>query len=175
MGANGQAVLTLTNIGPGVHSITASYGGDPAFLPSGSNAVSVKIDELRILRVGNNNTTILPGTTVVYTLQVQPQVATAFLYNVSFSASGLPAGATATFSPGTLPAGGPMANITMTVKTAATALNEPPPSPFDACRSPWGSCFHSWERKRYDGGCDRFRRRWVRPCLQRSPWPRLRA
>ena len=92
MGANGQAVLTLTNIGPGVHSITASYGGDSAFLPSGSNAVSVKIDELRILRVGNNNTTILPGTTVVYTLQVQPQVATAFLYNVSFSASGLPAG-----------------------------------------------------------------------------------
>jgi hypothetical protein len=131
MGANGQAVLTLTNIGPGVHSITASYGGDPGFLPSDSNAVSVKIDELRILRVGDNNTTILPGTTVVYTLQVQPQVATAFLYNVSFSASGLPAGATATFSPATLPAGGQMTNITMTVKTAATALNEPPPSPFE--------------------------------------------
>ena len=45
-----------------------------------------------MLRVGNNNTTILPGTTVVYTIQVQPQVATTFLYNVSFSASGLPAG-----------------------------------------------------------------------------------
>jgi hypothetical protein len=43
----------------------------------------------------------------------------------------LPAGATATFSPATLPAGGQMTNITMTVKTAATALNEPPPSPFE--------------------------------------------
>ena len=107
IGANGQAVLTLTSIGPGVHSVTASYGGAPGFLPSNSNAVSVKIDELRLLRVGNNNTTILPGTTVVYTIQVQPQVATAFLYNVSLAASGLPAGATATFTPATLAAGGP--------------------------------------------------------------------
>jgi FG-GAP-like repeat/Bacterial Ig-like domain (group 3)/FG-GAP repeat len=131
MGANGQAVLTVTSIGPGVHSITASYGGAPGFLPGGSNAVSVKIDELRILRVGNNNTTILPGTTVVYTLQVQPQVATAFLYNVSFSTSGLPAGAIATFSPASLAAGGQMTNITMSVQAAATALNEPPPSPFE--------------------------------------------
>ena len=46
MGANGQAVLTVTSIGPGVHSITASYGGDPGFLSSNSNAVSVTIDEL---------------------------------------------------------------------------------------------------------------------------------
>ena len=131
MGANGQAVLTVTSIGPGVHSIIASYGGGPGFTASNSNAVSVQIDELRLLRVGNNNTNILPGTTVVYTIQVQPQVATTFLYNVSFAATGLPAGATATFSPATLPAGGSMTNITMTVKTATTAMNAPPPSPFE--------------------------------------------
>ncbi len=131
MGANGQAVLTISTIGPGVHSITASYGGAPGFLPSASNAVTVTIDELRITRVGNNNTTILPGTTVVYTLQVEPQVATTFLYNVSFTASGLPAGASASFSPAILPAGGKTTNITMTVTTATTALNAPPPSPFE--------------------------------------------
>ncbi len=129
--ANGQAVLTISSMGPGVHSITASYGGDPIFPPSNSNAVSVKIDELRVLPAANNNTTILPGTTVVYTLQVQPQVATTFLYNVSLAASGLPAGATATFTPATLAAGASMTNVTMTVKTAATAMNEPPPSPFE--------------------------------------------
>jgi Bacterial Ig-like domain (group 3)/FG-GAP-like repeat len=131
VGLNGQAVLTISSMGPGIHSITASYGGDTIFPPSSSNAVSVKIDELRLLRVGNNNTTILPGTTVVYTIEVQPQVATTFLYNVSFAASGLPAGATATFSPATLAAGGSMTNITMTVNTAGTAMNEPPPSPFE--------------------------------------------
>ena len=122
MGANGQAVYTTTSIGPGTHFITASYGGDPTFLPSSANAITVTIDELRILRVGNNNTTILPGTTVVYTLQVMPQVVDTFLYNVSFAASGLPAGATATFSPVTLPAGGKTTNITMTVETAGTCL-----------------------------------------------------
>jgi hypothetical protein len=131
MGANGQAVFTTSAIGPGVHSITASYSGDPSYLASNASAVTVQIDELRITRVGNNNTTILPGTTVVYTLKVEPQVATTFLYNVSFTASGLPAGATATFSPATLPAGGKTTNITMTVETAKTASNAPPRSPFE--------------------------------------------
>jgi hypothetical protein len=62
---------------------------------------------------------------------VTPQVASTFLYNVNFSATGLPAGANATFSPATLQAGGKMTNITMTVVTAATASNAPPPSPFE--------------------------------------------
>jgi hypothetical protein len=129
MGANGQAILTISTIGPGVHSITASYGGGLGFLPSASNAVAVTIDELRITRIGTT-TTILPGTTVMYTLQAEPQVVTTFLYNVSLTASGLPAGATATFSPASLPAGGSTTNIMMTVVTAGTARNTPP-SPFE--------------------------------------------
>jgi hypothetical protein len=132
MGANGQAVFTTTTIGPGHHTIIASYSGDPDYLASTSNTVPVQIDELRILRVGNNNTNILPGTTVVYTIQVEPQVATTFLYNVNFAATGLPAGATAIFNPPTLQAGGKIQNITMTVMTAkAAALSTPPASPFN--------------------------------------------
>jgi hypothetical protein len=133
MGANGQAVFVLatSSIGPGVHVISASYGGDATFLPSNSNQITEQIDELMISRVGNNNTTILPGTTVVYTLQVTPQVATKFLYNVSFSASGLPAGANASFSPPALAAGSATAKITMTVTTATTAFNVPPSTPFE--------------------------------------------
>ncbi len=131
MGANGQAVFTTTAIGPGHHIIIASYSGDPDYLASTANTVAVQIDELRILRVGNNNTNILPGTTVVYTIQVQPQVATTFLYNVNFAASGLPAGATATFDPAPVAAGGQMTNIKMTVTTANTALSTPPASPFN--------------------------------------------
>jgi len=130
MGANGQAVFTTTAIGPGHHIIIASYSGDPSYLASTANTVPVQIDELRILRVGNNNTNILPGTTVVYTIQVEPQVATTFLYNVNFAASGLPAGATATFDPAPLAAGGKIQNIKMTVTTANTALSTPPASPF---------------------------------------------
>jgi Bacterial Ig-like domain (group 3)/FG-GAP-like repeat len=132
MGANGRAVFTLAtaSIGPGVHVISASYGGDATFLPSSSNQITEQIDELMISRVGNNNTNILPGTTVTYTLQVTPQVATKFLYSVSFTASGLPAGASASFSPPTLAAGSATAKITMTVTTATTSFNAPPASPF---------------------------------------------
>ena len=134
-----------------------------------AEAVSVKIDELRILRVGNNNTTILPGTTVVYTLQVQPQVATTFLYNVSFTASGLPAGATRDLLSRDPGGRRQTTNITMTVKTATTALNAPPPSPSSGCRSPWDFCFLSWERERCEGGCGRFPHSWEWRCLQRQP------
>jgi hypothetical protein len=127
IGANGQAVLTVFFNAAGVHSITASYGGNPIFPASSSNAVSVTIDDLSILRVGNNNNTIVPGTKVAYTLHVMPQVANTFLYTVGFAASGLPAGATYTFSPANLAPGGTTANIIMTVATAATALNAPSP------------------------------------------------
>jgi hypothetical protein len=130
MGANGQAVFTTTSIGYGTHKITASYTGDPTFLASNSNQVSVTICDLMIARVGNNNTTILPGTTVIYTLKVTPQVVDSFLYNVSFAASGLPDGATATFSPVTLAAGGTTTNITMTVETVKSASTTLPASPF---------------------------------------------
>jgi Bacterial Ig-like domain (group 3)/FG-GAP-like repeat/FG-GAP repeat len=131
MGANFQAIFTLdtSSIGPGVHVISASYSGDRTFLPSNSNQISEQVDDLGISRVGNNNTNILPGTTVIYTLQLTPYVATKFLYTVNFSTSGLPAGAAATFSPVTLAAGGSAAKVTMTVTTAASASNAPP-SPF---------------------------------------------
>ena len=131
MSANGMAVFTTTTLGDGQHNITASYSGDVIFEASSSGSLPLTISDLQIARVGKNNTTILPGTTVVYTLQVAPVVAGNFLYNVTFSTSGLPAGAAATFSPATLAAGTNTATITMTVTTARTALNEPPPSPFN--------------------------------------------
>jgi hypothetical protein len=131
MGANGQAVFTTSSIGPGVHNITASYSGDATFLASSSSQITVTIDDLLINRVGNNTTTILPGTTVAYTIQVAPAVASTFLYTVSFAASGLPAGASATFSPATLQAGGKTTNITMTVTTSGAALKTSQPLPFE--------------------------------------------
>ena len=129
MGPNGQAVFTTSSILWGNHVITASYAGDPTFLPSNSGNVTIAICDLMIARVGHNNTTILPGTTVNYSLEVTPQVVNTFLYTVSFTATGLPAGATATFSPATLAAGAATSKITMTVETVKTAANVPP-APF---------------------------------------------
>jgi hypothetical protein len=128
--AAGQASVATSTLGDGVHSISATYSGDAIYQASTSSPLSITISDLMVSRVGNNNTTILPGTTVVYTLQVEPQVASTFLDNVTMSATGLPAGATATFSSPTLAAGAKTATITMTVETSKTALNAAPPFPF---------------------------------------------
>ncbi len=128
--AAGVAVYTTNVLADGMQSVTATYSGDPSYLTSNSAAITVTISDLQIARKGTNNTTILPGTTVVYTMQVTPEVMSTFLYDVSFTATGLPAGANATFSPATLTAGSSAAVVTMTVTTAKTALNEPPPGPF---------------------------------------------
>ena len=128
--AAGIAVYTTSILGDGMQTITATYSGDTNYLTSTSAAITVTISDLLIARKGNNNTTILPGTTVVYTMQVTPQVISTFLYDVSFTATGLPSGANATFSPVTLAAGSSAAVVTMTVTTSKLALNEPPPGPF---------------------------------------------
>jgi hypothetical protein len=129
--AAGQAIYITTSLGDGAQSITASYSGDPSYTSSTAGPITVTISDLQIARKGNGNTTILPGTTVVYTLQVTPEVINTFLYNVTFTTTGLPQGANATFSPVSLAGGSGAATVTMTVTTAKTALNEPPPGPFE--------------------------------------------
>jgi Bacterial Ig-like domain (group 3)/FG-GAP-like repeat len=123
----GAAVFTTSALGDGNFHIYAKYSGDVIYQPAQSAMLPLTISDLQVTRVGNNNTTIVPGTTVVYKLQVAPVVATTFLYNVAFSVSGLPAGAAATFSPATLAAGASSSTVTMTVTTSATASNEAPP------------------------------------------------
>jgi hypothetical protein len=127
LNGSGQAVFTTSSLGDGVHSITATYGGDPSYLSTTSNVVSVTISDLQVTRLDKISPIVLPGTTVTYSLQVAPQVASTFLYSVALSTSGLPAGATATISPASVAAGGGTTKFTLTIKTAgATASNSPP-------------------------------------------------
>ncbi len=130
LNGSGLAVFTTSSLADGVHSITATYGGDPSYLSTTSNVVSVTISDLQVTRLDKIAPIVLPGTTVNYSLQVAPQIATTFLYSVALSASGLPAGATATFSPATVSSGGGTTKFTLTIKTAGTtASNQPPASP----------------------------------------------
>jgi hypothetical protein len=130
LNGSGQAVFTTSSLGDVVHSITATYGGDPSYLATTSNVVSVTISDLQVTRLDKISPIVLPGTTVNYSLQVAPQVASTFLYSVALSASGLPAGATAIFSPATVSSGGGTTKFTLTIQTAAgTASSRPPASP----------------------------------------------
>jgi len=74
--------------------------------------------------------TVIPGQSIVYQVNVTPMYGS-YAGTVYFAASGLPTGATATFSPTSIAANGGPQTITVTILTApasATAQRPPPPS-----------------------------------------------
>jgi hypothetical protein len=125
--AGGVATLTTSGLAVGSHTITAVYGGDGNFVSATSSALTEVIDDfnLAISVTGGASTitsvTVLPGGTAVFTFVVSPINAATFPTAVTLSASGLPAGATATFSPATLAAGSGTTTVTLTIQIPQTA------------------------------------------------------
>jgi hypothetical protein len=67
---------------------------------------------------------VQPGSSAQYTIAINPQNGT-FSSAVTLAASGLPTGATASFSPASVTPGSTSANSTLTIQTAAIAKAEP--------------------------------------------------
>jgi hypothetical protein len=128
--ANGQAVFSVSNLGVGPHSISATYSGDGNFLPSTSTAsAAIMVADLNLALGGDNNQSVVPGGAATYNFPLSPVVTPTFLYNVSLTASGLPPGATYTFSPASIPAGSGTLPISLTIQTAKSTAkleNESP-------------------------------------------------
>jgi hypothetical protein len=72
--------------------------------------------------------TVQPGSSAQYTITVAAQNG-AFSNPVTLAAIGLPTGATATFSPASVTPGSTSATSTLTIQTAAIAMNTPPRNP----------------------------------------------
>jgi hypothetical protein len=74
--------------------------------------------------------TVAPGAAATFTLTLSPGGVASYPNAVTFSAIGLPPGATATFSPATIPAGSAATSVTLTIQTSSsqTARNEKPSS-----------------------------------------------
>jgi len=139
--AGGMASYTTT-LSPGAaHTITVSYLGDPNFLPSTSSGTGVvtTVAPLSFTFTGTSaNLTVAPGTNAVYTFSISPSFGS-YAGPVTFTVSGLPPGATATFSPATIAANGGPQTVTMTVQTAAPqARNEMSASPLGRTAIPAG-------------------------------------
>jgi hypothetical protein len=79
---------------------------------------------------GSGTTTALPGGQAVYSLVVTPVGGTSLPAVVTMSASNLPLGMTASFSPATIPAGSGTTTVTMTITLPGKTANERPRSPF---------------------------------------------
>ena len=117
--SGGVATFTTSSLAVGSHSITAAYGGDANFLAATSTPVTQLVEDFGFT-ISSQTVTVLPGGSAVFTFTVSPIGATTFPAAITLTASGLPAGATYTFSPKGLTAGEGATTVTLTVDVPQT-------------------------------------------------------
>lgn len=130
---SGAATYTTSSLSTATHSITAVYSGDTNFTTATSTALSeviVSSFTFATASGGSSSATASPGGKATYTLSVAPPGNATFPNAITFAVTGLPAGATATFSPATISAGAGATNVTLTITLAASAAAIPMKKPF---------------------------------------------
>ncbi|WP_311719290.1 Ig-like domain repeat protein [Tunturibacter empetritectus] len=132
----GAATYTYTGLAAGgAHNLTAVYSGDPNFTTSTSTAVVETVGatpDFTLTSTGAVTQSVIAGKSATYTFALQSQGGT-FTSPITLTASGLPAGATAVFTPATIAPGAGSATASLTIQTATqNAANTPPFSPVRA-------------------------------------------
>lgn len=125
--SSGIASITISSLTAGSHNLTVAYSGDANFNGSVSSVLVQQASDFSfsLNSTGGATQTVVPGKSVTYNLAASPLNGT-FSFPVTLSVSGLPAGATATFSPSTLSLGSGSASFTLTIQTVATtAMSHP--------------------------------------------------
>ena len=124
----GTATLSTTSLNAGTsNTLNAVYGGDTNFTTSQSTT-SVTVGALldfTLSVTGPASVTVFPGGVATYTVVTNP-LDGSYPGTVNFTATGLPTGSTASFSPLSIAANGGMQTITLTVTTPALAREETP-------------------------------------------------
>lgn len=129
----GAATYTTSTLSAGAtHSLTATFVGDANFAGStSSTAVSVPVGSLdfSLSAQGSSTQTISSGAIATFNFGLTPSYGT-YPSDVTFSTSGLPAGATATFSPATILANAGAQTVGLQIKTASTTASSRESNPF---------------------------------------------
>jgi hypothetical protein len=120
--ALGAATYTTSSLPVGELSITAVYAGDSNFLTLTSSALTETIMASYTITAPTTPVTVEPGGSVTVNITVPP-LGGAFAGTVTLTATGLPAGATATFNPPTVIPGIAGASSVMTIQLSATTAN----------------------------------------------------
>ncbi len=132
--SQGQAVLTLSTLSVGTHSLTAAYGGDAADQASASTAVTVTIAAATTtpppaadygLTLSAGALTVTQGTSGTLTVSIAPE--NGFSASLSFACAGLPSGWGCSFAPSTL-SGNKTQSTTLTVSRTTSSRLVPVPS-----------------------------------------------
>jgi len=125
--ASGVATLTTTALSAGAtNAITASYGGNTDFMTSSTTAsigIVVAPLDFTFSFTGQMTQTVVPGSSVIYQASITPLYGS-YAGTVNFTVTGLPAGATYTVTPATVPANTGQRTVLLTIQTAATTALE---------------------------------------------------
>lgn len=133
--SGGVATFTTSTLPVGTQNLTAVYSGNTDFLGSTSSALSVaEISPDFTISATPSAQMVQPSQSVNYTLSLTPMNST-FVYPVTLTASGLPAGVTATFTPSSIATGSAATSVTMTLNAGAQARVDQHFLPF----GPWSA------------------------------------
>jgi hypothetical protein len=116
----------MTTLAAGAHTITAVYAGDASFTGNTSVALAPSVLDFNLTlgTTASGSQTVVPGQPVTYALNLLP-VGGAFTFPITLSATGLPPGATATFTPQVITIGAGPASVAMIIQTAASGASLP--------------------------------------------------
>lgn len=123
--SSGVGTLTLSTLPDGALSITAAYSGDVNHLASVSIVSATAVQDFGISATTATLTPVVPGATTTFSLTLTPGLI-GFSSAITLTATGLPAGATYSFSPAAVTLGSAAVSTVLTVQTAkpvATARN----------------------------------------------------
>jgi Bacterial Ig-like domain (group 3) len=122
----GVATLTISNLPSGTDVITAVFSGNVASAGSTSAPVSLVISPTFAITAPTTPITVTAGSMVNVNINVAP-LGGSFTNVVTMSATGLPAGDTATFNPPTVTPGAAGATTVLTLAFPASAQFVPEP------------------------------------------------
>ena len=128
--ANGSATYSSSGFALGTHNLTALYSGDVNFTSSTSPATVETVTVLpdfTFTASGEATQTVNPGQTASYNFAMQSQNG-GVTSPVTLTASGLPPGATAVFTPATITLNNGAASFRLAIKTAGLTAGRTPPS-----------------------------------------------
>ncbi len=130
---NGSASLTTLLSAGSTHAITVTYSGDTDFLGGSASATGTvtvtALDFTFSATPATSSETVVPGGAAAYTFAIAPPYGS-YGGPVTFRITGLPAGATASFSPAVIAANAGPQSITLTVQTAQPLARNDQQSPF---------------------------------------------
>jgi hypothetical protein len=114
----GSASFSTSSLADGAHSVYAVYSGDTLFASVTSSGVSVAIEDFTVgVPAGSSSSaSASAGGSATYMLAIAPSGGTTTPADITFSLTGLPPGATATFNPAKVAAGSGATNVSLSIR-----------------------------------------------------------